>query len=371
MTPVPDAAEAHELRDLLDAMVLAGVDARPEGDRLRLSAPRGALTTGLVARLRSGRDALVHHLAAPGDDAPLAPAQEALWRQHHFRPDDSAYNIPVHLGLEGPLSVECLRAALSTVASRQAVLRTVYPVLRGRPRQRVLPREPVVVRLVDLAGLPTGAVETVIGDLESADARRAFDLTGTPPLRATVLRLGPEQHRLLLTRHHIAGDGWSFGVLATELTAAYAAHLGGAPSATDPPAWRFTDHAAFQRSAGEVDRWSDGARDIVENLHVGPDVPGIPGGRPRPDRTVGRVLATVEPRRVRAVHQVAQDVGSTPFAVWAAAFGVAVGRSSDQRSVVEQPHRHGTVTDERIVPGCDQYQLLGPDRRGGSGPGTR
>lgn len=349
MTTTPGAAETRELRDLLDALVLAGVDAKPEGDRLRLSAPRGALTADLVTRLRSGKDSLVRHLSGPSGDAPLAPAQEALWRQHHLRPDDSAYTIPVHLDLDGPLSVECLRAALSTVASRQAVLRTVYPVRHGRPRQRVLPRAPVAVRLVDLAGLPAATVEAVIGDLESADARRVFDLAAAPPLRATIVRLAPERHRLLLTRHHIAGDGWSFGVLAAELTTAYAAHLGGVASATEPPAWRFTDHAALQRSPGEVDRWAHGAREIVENLPVGPGIAAIPDGRPRSDRAVGRVLSPVQPRRVAAVHRVAQDVGTTPFAVWAAAFGVAVGRSSDQDSVLV-----GTPVAGRTHPAAEQ-----------------
>ena len=41
-----------------------------------------------------------------------------------------------------------------------------------------------------------------------------------PLLRAALLRLGPAEHVLLLTMHHIVSDGWSMGVLVRELARA-------------------------------------------------------------------------------------------------------------------------------------------------------
>ena len=51
-----------------------------------------------------------------------------------------------------------------------------------------------------------------------------------PPVRATLLRLAERRHVLLLTIHHIAGDGWSLGVLVRELGALYSAFREGRPS---------------------------------------------------------------------------------------------------------------------------------------------
>ena len=42
--------------------------------------------------------------------------------------------------------------------------------------------------------------------------------------RATLLRLGEQEHVLLLTMHHIVTDGWSVGVLVRELTTLYEAY---------------------------------------------------------------------------------------------------------------------------------------------------
>ena len=40
-----------------------------------------------------------------------------------------------------------------------------------------------------------------------------FDLAQGPLLRVRLLRLGAEEHVLLLTMHHIISDGWSMSVL--------------------------------------------------------------------------------------------------------------------------------------------------------------
>ena len=57
-----------------------------------------------------------------------------------------------------------------------------------------------------------------------------FDLARDPMLRPLLMRLGEDDHLLLLTMHHIASDGWSAGVLMRELSALYASEL----TATEP-----------------------------------------------------------------------------------------------------------------------------------------
>ena len=42
-------------------------------------------------------------------------------------------------------------------------------------------------------------------------------------IRGRLVRLGEEDHVLLVTMHHIVSDGWSMGVLINELSALYTA----------------------------------------------------------------------------------------------------------------------------------------------------
>ena len=68
------------------------------------------------------------------------------------------------------------------------------------------------------------------GELAAAVAEAAaepFDLAAEVPVRARLLRAGPGEHVLVVVIHHIAGDGWSMGLLARDLAAAYAARLDG------------------------------------------------------------------------------------------------------------------------------------------------
>ncbi|MGQ4733668.1 condensation domain-containing protein, partial [Streptomyces sp. Ju416(a)] len=63
--------------------------------------------------------------------------------------------------------------------------------------------------------------ETDLDEHLQQSAGHSFDLTTEIPIRATLFRLAENEHVLLLLLHHIAGDGWSMGPLAHDLTTAY------------------------------------------------------------------------------------------------------------------------------------------------------
>ncbi len=109
-------------------------------------------------------------------------------------------------------------------------------------------------RRSDLAGLAAAERAGEARRRAQEEAQRPFDLERAPLLRARLLRLDEQEHWLLLTLHHIVTDGWSMGVLSRELSALYAAHVGGrrAPLAELPV--QYADYAVWQREwlQGEV-----------------------------------------------------------------------------------------------------------------------
>ncbi|WP_189425306.1 condensation domain-containing protein, partial [Streptomyces griseoviridis] len=143
---------------------------------------------------------------------PLSFAQHRLWFLDQMEGPSPTYNIPLALRLAGPVDAGALRAALRDVVVRHEVLRTVFPESDGVAVQRVLAPETVspelTVRTVTEAGLDAALADA---------ARHAFDLSGELPLRADLFVLGEQRHVLLLTLHHIAGDGWSLGPLGRDL----------------------------------------------------------------------------------------------------------------------------------------------------------
>src|SRR5204863_6846544 len=73
-------------------------------------------------------------------------------------------------------------------------------------------------------------------------------------VRGRLLRLGEEEHVLLLTMHHLVGDGWSMNVLQRELGRLYEAYEQGGESPLAELEVQYGDYAAWQREylQGEV-----------------------------------------------------------------------------------------------------------------------
>ena len=197
---------------------------------------------GLARRLEEGGAArpALRPVARPLE-IPLSFAQRRLWFLNRLEGPSGTYVIPVAVRLKGALDVAALEAALGDVVARHESLRTVFPDRLGVPRQEILAPE---------AGRPRLVVAEV-GEAElaaalSSAARRGFDLSEEPPLRAHVFALGADEHVLLLLLHHIAGDGWSMRPLWRDLAAAYAARLsGGAPRLAALPV-QYADYALWQ-----------------------------------------------------------------------------------------------------------------------------
>ena len=86
------------------------------------------------------------------------------------------------------------------------------------------------------------------------EAQRGFDLIRGPLLRANLLRMGDEEHILLVTIHHIVSDGWSMGVLVREVAALYDAFTAAGPSPLAPLPIQYADYAVWQHKwlQGEV-----------------------------------------------------------------------------------------------------------------------
>ena len=87
--------------------------------------------------------------------------------------------------------------------------------------QVIAPFGGFTLRLDDLSGLADAAREVEVRRRAGEEAARPFDLTAGPLFRAALLRLGAEEHVLLMSMHHVAGDVWSLGVLFRELAALY------------------------------------------------------------------------------------------------------------------------------------------------------
>ncbi|MEE4591909.1 amino acid adenylation domain-containing protein [Streptomyces sp. DSM 41524] len=249
---------------------------------------------------------------------PLSYAQRRLWFLNRFENGAAAHNISLGLRLTGTLDHEALRAAVRDVTARHETLRTIFPENGGAARQLILPPDQcpaeMVVTTVDERSLDAAIAE---------QAARDFDLATETPLRVTLFQVAPDHHVLLIILHHIAGDGWSVGPFAADLTSAYLARTAGRAPDWEPLPVQYADYTIWNYSVlGEE---SDPGSLVSEQLEFwrrrlegSPDVLPLPTDRPRPpeaDYTAETVEGRISPELHRALARVARTTGTSLFMV--------------------------------------------------------
>ena len=280
--------------ELLSHLRSRDIELWAEGDKLGYNAPSGALTPDLRAELvrRKAEILMFLHGTAvnippivpiPRDrDLPLSFAQQRLWFLDQLEPSGAAYNIPFAFRLTGRLIVVALERSLSEILRRHEALRTTFPVADERPLQVIAAALAVTLGVVDLRELSEIQREAEARRLATEEAQQPFDLAHGPLMRASLLRLGEEEHVLLLTLHHIVSDGWSTGILFQELSVLYEAFSNGKPSTLPDLPIQYADFAVWQR------QWLQG--EVLESqlsywkkqLEGAPALLNLPTDRPRP-----------------------------------------------------------------------------------------
>ncbi|ADO72626.1 non-ribosomal peptide synthetase [Stigmatella aurantiaca] len=185
---------------------------------------------------------------------PLSFGQQRLWVLDQLEPGSPLYNVPGALRLSGQLNVSALERSLGEIVARHEALRTTFAQDEGLPVQRIGEAGAVPLEVVDLSRLESAARGAELQRLGSEEARKPFDLSRGPLLRARLLKLEPTEHVLLLTMHHIVSDAWSVGVCFRELGVLYSAFSLGQPSPLTPLAVQYVDYTLWQRQwlQGEV-----------------------------------------------------------------------------------------------------------------------
>src|SRR5262249_37424723 len=184
----------------------------------------------------------------------LSFAQERLWFLEQLGLVGSAYNIPAAFGLQGILDIDVLERSLAELVRRHESLRTRFETIDGEGVQVIDPGGEFRLEVVDLSQLPEQEREAEALRRRRQEAEGRFDLARGPLFRVCLLRLGSEDHGLLMTMSHIISDGWSIGVMMRELSALYAGFREGRPAQLPKLPVQYADYAVRQREwlGGEV-----------------------------------------------------------------------------------------------------------------------
>ena len=177
---------------------------------------------------------------------PTSDVQTRMWLVEQL---GGRSNTLEELVLHGPLDREALARAWAALVARHAALQVTFQSdAAGAVVQDLEPRPAATLEHAELEHLPADRRGPERERIAAAARLRRFDLARWPPFSATLLRVEPEEHVLVLALPHILTDRWSAEILVRDLAELYRAELAGAAPAMPPLRLDHIDYALWQRA---------------------------------------------------------------------------------------------------------------------------
>jgi len=275
--------------------------------------------------------------AKPGEDQklPLHEAQVGVWLLCNSSADAARpYHEFVTLSFTGTLDLEALRGALQAIVDRHDGLRTTIEE-DGR-YQMMHAKYDFQLERHDVSGVApseqAAAIDTKLKEIN----RYMFPELRGPFLHASLLKCDAEKHLLVLTFHHMLGNGPSYWMFLDELIALYRekAHH---EKATLPEPMPLAEYVKRRQDFLQSEAGREAEAFWLKQMEGGVPALDLPVDYPRPAELtyVGtRREVIIEPELNAALKKMGAAHRCSPFMVMLSAYSILLHRLSGQDDLI-------------------------------------
>ena len=185
------------------------------------------------------------------DAYPLTALQMGMIFHSEYSQESAIYHDIFSFHLKAPLEIQVLQAAIEYLVKRHPVLRTSFQLTGfSEPLQLVHQKVEIPLQVEDLRHLSNSEREAALNAWFEGERNRHFDWKTPPLMQFQIHRYTQETFQLSFAFHHAILDGWSVGLLLTELFQQYFLLLGKTGgSAAVLPQSAFRDFVALERAS--------------------------------------------------------------------------------------------------------------------------
>ena len=268
---------------------------------------------------------------------PASVAQKRFWLLSTVASGSPILNMPACVRISGVLSTPVLEKSFQLLIDRHEILRTTLRREGDDLFQICSSHYAFTLRISDLSSGTTAERERLLTEMIRQEAEIAFDLSQSVPFRIQLIRLGKDEHVLIVTIHHAAGDGWSQGVLQRELWAIYHALIDNREPDLTPLNVQYSDFTVWQQewlnseeAAEQLNFWRQKLSPPLPVLDIPTDRPllGLPAAQ-------GAMEITVLSEAIcRSLKEFSRSENVTMFMLTLACFAVLLSPYSDDGDIV-------------------------------------
>jgi len=135
---------------------------------------------------------------------------------NQFGKEETNYNIPAVMVVEGKLEKEKIEEAFTKLAKRHEAFRTSFELREEEIVQRIHKEVELNVEYIELNEVEEKTIDEVVKKFI-----KPFDLLVAPLLRVKLVKIDQEKHVLMIDMHHIISDGTSMGIIVDEFSKLY------------------------------------------------------------------------------------------------------------------------------------------------------
>ncbi len=292
--------------------------------------------------------------SSPGERyvMPASVAQERFWTLEELAPGNPALHMRACVQLTGKLSVDKLEESFHHLIERHETLRTTFERLDQELVQVISPSFPLTLAVTSFENIQEAERPARLKDAIRKEASASFNLASGPLLRARLFRLGGQNHVLVISTHHILVDGWSQGVIQSDLWTIYQSLVEGREPSLPPLTIQYSDFVHWQQewlasdeAQRQIEFWK---RQLAAPLPVLDFSTDKPAGRQSVSEPMETLLLPGD--LTRALKNVAQSHDVTMFMLLVAGFVVLLSRHTDQKDIViGSPVAHRQAETEPLI----------------------
>jgi non-ribosomal peptide synthetase component F/thioesterase domain-containing protein len=266
-------------------------------------------------------------LAMPG-----SLAQERFWTLAQLDPANPSFHVPLIMEVDGPLEPSLLEKSFQLLIDRHESMRTTFAERDGEFLQIIHPSYSVALERLAIPGTSKSEKKLHVAAAIQKEILRPFDLAVLPLFRTLLCELGPEEHVLVITLHHILADAASAQIIQNELWTSYESLQSGKEPALAPLTVQYADFSVWQRESLDSDAMKAHLDFWLERLPADLKVLNFPTDHPPAYRPTskGAVHTRLLPDDLtRALKQLAQSNEVTLYVVTLACFAAMLSRASE------------------------------------------
>lgn len=181
---------------------------------------------------------------------------------HYINAPNREYHEQLSLTIRGDVDIRLLEKAWNKVIETNEVLRTIFRWTGiEKPLQIVLKKNEINIQHKDISKELNS--NEVLENLRAKDYEETIDIT-SKPLRVSLYKVDEEEYEMIISNHHILYDGWSNGIILTELIENYKSLYRG-QGTVKAKKTKYSEFVKFNKKINKEDQrlyWSDYLKDL-------------------------------------------------------------------------------------------------------------